>query len=119
MRKLSTKEVIRALPIEQENKDKLISQFDSFDEDTKLEISEICWKAFHEMKHHIENYWRDRITFEIANKQRTTEVDLEKQLFEEVWKEIEQRISGKIEDDSKLASIRENLENLINTSNPT
>lgn len=113
MKKLTTLEIIRALPIDQKIKDQLITKYNSFDEDTKLEVSELCWKAFHEMKRHIEDYWRDRITYEVANGKRKLDLDLEQQLYNEVWIEIDNRVSGKSVDDSKLASIREQLETLM------
>ena len=114
MRKLTTIDVIRALPIDLKIKEELIGKYNTFDEDSKLEVSEICWNAFHEMKRHIESYWRDRITYEIANGQRSADIDLEQQLYDEVWNEIENRVSGKLEDDTKLASVRQQLEKLMN-----
>ncbi|OGK35235.1 hypothetical protein A3A93_05560 [Candidatus Roizmanbacteria bacterium RIFCSPLOWO2_01_FULL_38_12] len=113
MKKLTTLEIIRALPIDLSIKEKLQANYSSLDEYTKLQISEVCWNAFHQMKRRIEDYWQDRITSEIANGHRKADVDLDQQLYNEVWNEIENRIEGKVEDNSKLASIREQLEQLM------
>lgn len=113
MKELTTKEIIRALPLAQDTKTKLISSYDAFDEDTKREVSGVCWKHFFAMKRQIEDRWREVIMNEIASGTRTTDIDPEEQVEIAVWDEIEARIEGKDDEQEELSKVRDQLEKFL------
>ena len=113
MRNLTIKDVIRSLPFQKDLKTNLLEQFDTVDQDTQLEITRVCWRAFHQMRAHYQSYWQNKINKEVAEGKRTLETPLEQQVAEEVDKTILERVEGKQEDAEELAHIRTQLEKLI------
>ncbi len=110
MRQLTTKEVIKALPIEKETKSKLIDQFDSMEEGKKGDVTFICWKAFHQMRKILNDAKYDEFMLQVGEGNRTLTPTFMQEVEDAAWQEIEDMISGKKEENDKLAHIRKQLQ---------
>jgi len=113
MKQYSTIEIIRALPLEDAVRTRLLETYPEMDSDAQLEISTICWEAFHKMRAEIQRYWEERIMKEVADGTRKLEKAPDVTIYELVWEEIENRMSGKVYDDAKLDAVRSQLQKLI------
>lgn len=112
MKNYTTLEIIHALPLDVSLKDRLIKEFPTYDEDERREIAEVCWGAFHEMVRALEAYWLDRITDEVGKGIRSGTPDVSRQVYEVLRQDLDERISGKIDDDIRLDTVRAKLQSL-------
>src|SRR3989338_4710654 len=114
MRDLRIKEVIKAIQLEDTFKQKLLAEYEGYDEGRKFAVTKVCWDAFSNLEDALRAYWREKIISEIASgTRRVSSEDIENELEKEVVKEIEDRITGQKEDKAKLEDIRAQLEKYI------
>lgn len=110
MRPLDTKDVIKAIPLDTEVKEKLLAQFDSMEDGKKADITLICWDAFHKMRKVFNEAKYQEFMAEVGAGKREMNPKLNREAEDAAWQDIEDMISGKKEEDSKIADIRKQLQ---------
>ena len=120
MRKLTIKDVIRALPIEEHTKKDLLANYDSYDDAMKFQIMHTCWNAFDDMFDAIKEDKEEQMSEEVAAGKRSFGENFMKDVEDAAWEEIEGYISGKKVETEEIENVRKQLQNLIvNTSKPS
>lgn len=111
--KITTKDIIKILPLDQEYKSRLLNNFDGFNADVKFEIEQLLWDAYAALyKLRLEeNIKKAMVT--LQNSQLTLGPDFYKTIQEQTAKEIEQSFY-KTTTDTDLAHVRSRLEEVIN-----
>lgn len=112
---LTIQNVIKALPFDEQTKQELVKNLDTYPEEKQLAISKVCWDAFGQLEDLLEAYWQERVIQEISEGKRKPVADLEAEVDKEKWNDIEERISGKKQEEQELSHIRSQLEKLIKT----
>ncbi|HRN70687.1 MAG TPA: hypothetical protein PLS49_05905 [Candidatus Woesebacteria bacterium] len=113
MKQFTIQEIIKIIPIDKELRDELISMYDTYSEEKKLAMTQIVWNAFGQVEDALKSYWTERVMLEVSEGKRQIETNLEDEVFKEVQKELEDRLTGKKEDQQKLNDVRTQLEKLI------
>lgn len=110
---LNIKTVIRILPMEDDLRAELLRDFDSYDEKKKFVVTKVCWDEFDRLEDVLEGYARNKVTEEVASGTRKVD-DFNIAIHEEVQAMLEERASGKVRDNEKIAHIRQHIEELLN-----
>lgn len=113
MKELTIPMLIQLLPMSEELRKELQANHDSYNEDKKFEITRILWDGFDELYEGIKAIKTEQLTKEVAEGKRHISGELSEVIEEEVWKEIENRIEHRPEDEKSLSQIRDRLEKLI------
>ncbi len=113
MRDLTIHEVIKSLPLDEETKVDLLTNYESYPENKKFTVTQICWDAFGEMEDVLQSYWTERIMQESAEGKHGNISDLATEVQKKVWQDIDDRITGKNIDNAKLDQVRSQLEKLM------
>lgn len=113
MRELTIQEVIKSLPLEEEVKIELLTNYGTYPENKKFAITQICWDAFGQMEDALQSFWTEQIMEEVASGKRVVKSTLAEEVQNAVWQDIEDRITGKNEDNEKLDKVRSELEKLM------
>lgn len=115
MRELTIKDVIKAVPMDEELRKEVLSQYDSYDEPKKFHITQVCWEAFNAMEDTLRSYYEETLMEEIAAGEKTVE-NMEDAVQQAVDQDIEERIIGKKQDTEQLETIRKQLEHLMDST---
>jgi len=113
MRQLNSKDLIRILPFEKEFRNKLLSEYDSYEEGKKFEVTKVLWESFDELYEAIKKAKSDTLTKEVADGTRHLTSDISEIIDQEVWDDIEARLQKDPEADESLLKIRDKLQHLI------
>lgn len=111
MADLTTKGIIKILPLDKNFQSKLLEKFDSLSADQKFQIERIVWDAydaFYEMK------LEENLQLALL-KVRKGQEKLDSQLYEKVREQTEKEMEGEFYQKTEhqdLASVREKLEKL-------
>lgn len=116
MRKLTIKEVIKAIPLQEDMKRKLLSEYDTYDEATKFEVIHTCWNAFDAMRNILTDAKSQEFEAEVAAGRRKFGPDFTDEIEEAVWKEIDEYITGKKHEAEAIEQVRSQLQSLISRS---
>jgi hypothetical protein len=117
MRKLTIKEVIRALPFDENTKKDLLGNYDSYTDAMKFEIMHTCWNAFDDMLDAIKEDKEEQFSAEVAAGTRSFGENFMKDVEDAAWEDVEAYISGKKVETEEIENVRKQLQNLIvNTS---
>lgn len=114
MRDLSIQDVIKAVPMDEELRKEVLSQYDTYDEPKKFHITKICWEAFNAMEETLRSYYEEIIMQDVAAGTKTVE-NLDDAVEQAVEQDIEDRIIGKKQDTDQLETIRKQLEHLMDS----
>lgn len=116
--KITTKDIIKILPFDNEFKNELLGSFDGLDDDKKFNIGEVLWNAydaFYELKLK-EN--TQLALLQARDNQEKLDKDFYKRIREQTDKEMEQEAT-QMTAQVDLAQTREELKEIINKpSNP-
>ncbi len=112
MNNLTIQELVKLLPITQEQKDEVMKDYESFDEDKKLRVARVLWSAFYELKHSLEVVKYQEFLAEVETGKRTLSGNMIADVREAVWKDFTDVLSGKIEASEQMETIRGKLKAL-------
>ncbi len=112
MKDYTIKEIIQIIPIEESLQKELLKDFDSYPEEKKLGVTQLCWSVFDELEDVVEEQCRTRIMEQIASGELKTE-DMQEAVHDAMDKEYEERLSGKRRDEQKIDVVRHQIEQLL------
>lgn len=115
MKKLTIQEVIKAIPLDGAQRKQILEQYTSYTPAQQFAVTKIAWDAFLQMQTVFEAYWQEKIMQEVAAGTRVVEGNMAQEVRKKVWMEIEDRLSGKQEDDERLTEIRGQLEKMMDS----
>lgn len=107
--------MIRAVPMDEDFRKELLSDYDSYNEKNQYAIVSVLWDAFDLMESVLHAYHEALITQEVATGKLQVE-SIPNAVQEAVDRDIEDRITGKKADDANLDSVRHHLEKLMHPS---
>lgn len=109
MKDLTIKDIIKIIPLEKDYREKLLLEFDSFDESLQLEIKEICWKAFFDYKAELEEIKFQEFLMDIGEEKRHLSTDFMTQAHLAVWQDLMDILNGKREENKQIKEIQEKI----------
>ncbi|OGK38583.1 hypothetical protein A3F03_00510 [Candidatus Roizmanbacteria bacterium RIFCSPHIGHO2_12_FULL_41_11] len=119
MRELTNIEVIKAIPFDPVFKQKLLSNYQKYNEGQQYEIARLCWKAFHQMRRLLTDWKNEEFLREVAEGKKTITPTFNQEVAEAVWQDIENMISGKMQEQQKIEAIRLHLQDIISSQKLT
>lgn len=116
MKTRTIQEVIKAVPLTDEIRKKLLAEYESYNDAMKFEIMHTCWNAFDDMTDLIQEDIYRQFMNEVAQGKRTIGDDFTDQVDKAVDDEIDAYITGKKFESDSLEEVRSQLRNLITHS---
>jgi|SRR3989344_2507412 len=113
MRPLTPQELIRAVPLDDVYREKLLNEYDRYDDGRKYEILNILWDAFDDMKLFLRTIIRDQLMKQMSEGKLGVGTNIEEEVEKKLWEQIEDFISGKSKENEKLEQVRSQLEKLM------
>lgn len=111
MKKITTKQLLKILPMSEEVRGEILGKFDSLSDDQKLEIKKLCWMMFFELLNDKIRHELDQalVTIEDEKKKGT---GLYKEVEERVLKEFREKLMKEAEKET-VGKVREELEKVV------
>lgn len=116
MKDLTYKDLIKIIPLGEKMQNELISQYESYTEDKQFEIMRILWEGFDELYDQIKIAAEEKLLQDVANGTRHIEGEINDMVEEDVWEQIEKRLTFNPEDEKSLQGVRGKLEQLMTES---
>ena len=113
MRPLTPQELIRAVPLDDVYREKLLNEYDRYDDGRKYEILNILWDAFDDMKLFLRTIIRDQLMKQMSEGKLGVGTNIQEEVEKKLWEQIEDFISGKSKENEKLEQVRSQLEKLM------
>lgn len=113
MRNLTPHELIKIIPLEKETRAELLRDYDSYNEDKRVDILMICWKAFGQLKDKMQEIKYQQFLLEVEKGERKLTQDFMYEVNDAVWEDIEEILQGKREEKEELDDIRKQLQTLM------
>ncbi len=116
MIQFTTKDIIKIIQLDEEQKKMLLAEYDSYDEGKKYEISSVCWNIFSEMTDKLTDIKYQHFIDEVEEGKRTLSPDIQDLARDVVHEEYRDILSGKKQDMQHIEEIRAKLQDLFKKS---
>ena len=117
MKKLTIFDIAKILQFDEKTTLDLKNQYETADDEGKVEISSIMWDAFFELHKNISNLKYRELMDEVANGKRELTNDLYLQAKKLAMKDLEANYEGKPLEDKQIEDLRNKLKNLTDLKN--
>lgn len=118
MKKLTIFDIAKLLKFDVNQMDDLKNNFESADNESKVEIMDTMWNAFFDLFKKLSDLKYKQLLGEVSQGKRELKTDLYLQAKKEVMKEFEEIISGKPQDTKQMDELRNRLKNLTQNNTP-
>jgi len=115
MLNLTPKQLISIVPLQENFKQNLLASYDSYTDAEKYELLNILWDAFEDMKTALRAIIHNQVEKEIGEKVLPFGTSVEAEVTKRFDTVLQDRLTGKYQDEEKLEHIRSHLSSLINT----
>ncbi|MDO8497867.1 MAG: hypothetical protein Q7S61_04980 [bacterium] len=115
MQDLSIHDVIKIIPLEEAEKEKLLNEFDLYEDSLKFEVEKVIWKAFIEMKNVMIDAKYEQFLAEIELGERKLTTGLMDDVRKAVWADMQDIRGGKWKENSEIQNIRQKLQRYVAT----
>jgi len=119
MKSFTIKDLFKIIPFEDNERNELLAEFDSYSDALKFEVQQICWNAYDELFEQQTELKFQKIMLEVEAGIRPIHADLMHEAQLEVQQDMEDIISGKREEVQQMEDIRSKLQQLIQESKKT
>jgi len=113
MKDLTIFDVIKIIPLDKKYREGLLCDFEIYDEDLKLNIREICWKAFFEYKEALEDAKLELFLSEVSQEKRKLTGDMMTEVKKAVWQDMEDILNGKREEMERIRDLQSKIQSAI------
>lgn len=113
---ISLKNLILATPIGEEMRKELLEEMDTFSDDKKYEISDVCWSLISSEFLTDLNLKRQKMLIEMAKGEKTYNKDEFSQVEEDLFNELAQKIEA-VDNDAKIEELKRKLEQYSDNQN--
>jgi len=117
MKKLNIFDIADILQLDQEFKDNLKKNFDTYSEDTKFEITDTLWEGLYKLQNRLTEVKYQQYMDEVAQGKRQLTNQLYSEAKRAVWSDFEDILSGKKHEVDQMDEIREKLKSLSTVKN--
>ena len=113
MRELSIQEIFKVIPLSSTTREKLLAEYESYNENKKFAVSKICCDAFDRLFNELKLIKEQELTADVIQGKKQMNPSFENDVATAAWQTIEGMLSGKYEETNKLQAVRIELERLI------
>jgi hypothetical protein len=106
-------ELIKIIPMEDEVKAQLATEYESFSDGRKFEIQQILWDALFEMTDALTDLKYDELLQDVQEGKRIVSGDMYQEARSMVYQEYEDILNGKKEEVDKIDKIRDQLKGMM------
>lgn len=111
--KITTKDIVKNLPLPEELKNELLTNLDSYDPDVKFKIVQALWDTYTAL-YYLKLEENMRLAFYKAQQnQEKLNKDFYKKIRKQTQQDLQTDLAG-LKTSSELSSIRQKIEKLIN-----
>jgi hypothetical protein len=113
MRKFTTKEIIKIIPMNEDLRKEIQSQFDSYEPERQYIVGRSCWKVFHAFRQEVELFIYNQLMLEVESGKRKMTDTFMDEVDTEVEKELVEIMNGKQSENSEMSDIRNKLQSMM------
>lgn len=119
MKSFTIKDLFKIIPFEDDERNELLAEYDSYSDALKFEMQRICWGAYRELVEQQTELKYQKIMLEVEAGTRPMNADLMDEARLEVQQDMEDIVSGKKEEIQQMEDLRSKLQQLIQESKNT
>lgn len=116
MKSLTIKDLFKIIPFEENERNELLAEYDTYEDALKFEIQRICWGAYREIVENETELKYQKIMMEVESGARPLNADLMFEARLEVQRDMEDIVSGKKDELQQMEDLRAKLQQLIQES---
>lgn len=116
MKTFTIKDLFKIIPFEDDERDTLLAEYDSFDDALKFEIQKICWDVYREIVDQETELKYQKLMLEAERGIRPLNADLMYDARLQVQQDMEDIVSGKKSELKQMDDIRSKLQQLVSES---
>jgi Tfp pilus assembly PilM family ATPase len=112
MKDYTIHDIIKLVPMKEETRQKLLSEFDTYDKGTQLELKNTIWSAFHKMTDVLAQQKYEEFLQESEKGERKLTPTLMQEARMAVHQDYEDKLAGKKPEKEQMEEVRESLQTI-------